>query len=76
MDLSKESTEKLGKDQAKFQNVLIAFVVVGLILAGVLIMLKAKFIHFVPLLVLPATFLPLVAKLKAIKTELKSRAKV
>lgn len=74
MDLSRESTEKLGNSQAMLQKLLKVFAVLGLIIAITLYILKAKLILFVPVFVLPVTFLPIVLQLQAIKAELKSRS--
>lgn len=73
MELSNVSTEKLQKNQAIITNLLKTFFVLGVIIAIMLCFLKAKLALFVPVFVLPITFLPLILQLKAIKDELKSR---
>lgn len=55
-------------------NMLKTFFVLGAIAAITLCFCKAKLNLFVPVLVLPITFLPMMLQLKAIKDELKSRS--
>lgn len=74
MDLAGQSTEKLRSNGRKLQNLLITFAVLGLISVITLCVLRAKLVLFIPVLVLPITFLPMVLSLQSIKAELKSRS--
>lgn len=74
MDVAGQSTEKLRSNERKLQSLLMVFVALGLIIALTLCILRAKLLLFIPVLVLPLTFLPMLSTLQAIKAELKSRS--
>jgi hypothetical protein len=71
--LSELNLKELTSRKSKLRGCLIAFVILGVLAVLTLLFLKAKPVSFIPVLVLPMTWLPLLISLKAINEEIKSR---
>lgn len=74
MKLLSTNTEKLRQTEVTLKKLLIIFSALGLTAVIILFFLKAKFIFFVPVLVMPVIFASMAVNLKVIRTELKSRS--
>lgn len=64
---------ELYKRKSTIKGALIAFVILALIAAGILIYLKPKPALYIPLMVLPVTWLPIFISLAAINKEISVR---
>jgi hypothetical protein len=73
MDLSTINTTELRKLKAKLKGVLAGISMLGAICLVILYILKANPGAFIPVFLLPLTFLPAIARLKAVQQILKSR---
>lgn len=74
MDMSKNTTEKLLKTQAKLTIILKLFSAFGLLIVILLCILKVKLLFFIPVFTLPIVCLPMILTLQSVKAELKARA--
>ncbi|MFD2582538.1 hypothetical protein ACFSR6_08570 [Pedobacter vanadiisoli] len=70
---SELSLEELNKTSSKLKGVLIGFIILGVLIALALLFLKAKLVLFVPVMVLPITWLPIYSTLKSVNDEIRLR---
>lgn len=73
MKLSKMDLHELTSRRTTVRRSLIAFGIFGVLIAALLIFIKAKLSVFIPVMMLPVTWLPLFIELQAIDKEIKSR---
>ncbi|WP_343524069.1 hypothetical protein [Pedobacter sp.] len=70
---SELSLEELNKTSSKLKGVLIGFIILGVLIALALIFLKAKPVLFIPVMVLPITWVPVYGTLKSVNDEIRLR---
>lgn len=71
--LAKCSLEELEKRKKLLTTCIITFGILGVLLIVLLIVINANKTHFVPVLILPVTWLPMFTSLRAVNDELKLR---
>lgn len=71
--LSELNLNELTSRRSTLKSSLIAFVILGIGVAILLLFLKARFVTFIPVMVLPITWLPMFTSLQSIDEEIKSR---
>lgn len=71
--ISEWSLEELKRRKSLLKTCLISFGILGVLMAVLLIVIKAKLTLYVPVFMLPVTWLPMITSLKAVNDELKVR---
>lgn len=71
--LSELDLNELTSRRNTLKSNLISFVILGALVAAVMFFLKARLVLFIPVMVLPITWLPIFISLKSIDEEIKSR---
>ncbi|MGN8059809.1 hypothetical protein ACTJKN_26260 [Pedobacter sp. 22163] len=70
---SELSLAELNKTRSKLKGALIAFIILGVLISLVLFFLKAKLVLFIPVMVLPITWLPIYISIKSVNDEIRLR---
>ena len=70
---SELSLAELNKTRSKLKGALIAFIILGVLISLALFFLKAKLVLFIPVMVLPITWLPIYISLKSVNDEIRLR---
>ncbi|WP_343605700.1 hypothetical protein [Fluviicola sp.] len=71
--ISEWSLEELKRRKSLLKTCLISFGILGVLMVVLLIVIKAKLTLYVPVFMLPVTWLPMITSLKAVNDELKVR---
>lgn len=70
---SELSLVELNKTKSMLKGALIGFITLGVLISIVLFFLKAKLVLFIPVMVLPITWLPIYSSLKSVNGEIRLR---
>ncbi|WP_157257900.1 hypothetical protein [Pedobacter ginsenosidimutans] len=70
---SELSLAELNKTRSKLKGALIGFIIFGVLISLALFFLKAKLVLFIPVMVLPITWLPIYISLKSVNDEIRLR---
>ena len=70
---SEMNLNELTGRRTMIKSCLIAFGILGILIAALLIFIEAKLTVFIPVMMLPITWLPLFLSLQTINKEIKSR---
>jgi len=70
---SELSLEELNKTRSKLKGALIGFIILGLLICLTLFFLRSKLVTFIPVMVLPITWLPVYISFKSVSDEIRLR---